>query len=45
MVALRDRFVPDGAILQVLGLLSCPERVLEDSGQDNPNFGAYSRAR
>jgi hypothetical protein len=45
MVALHNRFVPDGAILQVLGLWSCPERVLEDSGQDHPNFGAYFRAR
>jgi len=45
MLALHYRYVPDGAILQVLGLLSCPERVLEDSGQGNPNFGAYSRAR
>jgi hypothetical protein len=45
MIALHYRFVPDGALLQVLGLWSCPERVLEDSGQDNPNFGASSRAR
>jgi hypothetical protein len=40
MVAVHCCFVPEGAIMQVLDSLSCPERALEDSGQDNPNFGA-----